>query len=468
MYLSNKSKNGISIFLLLAAHLFVFNFLYTFRYPLKEAMFFTSNWTQIPYTGHLLDYVKIYFSPISDEANFYEWSTVVLGKNFEPDYPFEKREVSAVHPYLRLAPQKHLPYRDISFEYPPLLIFPMLLPRILANNYVEYCRYLAFLLSLVYLGILFMAYKIWKEIPDGDKVSFPKFLLYSLLAILLLGQIFVTRLDIIPNLVYLISIYSFFKKRWYQSTLWICVGFFTKGYTILLAPLFGIILLKQKKYKTFIFCLTELAVVILGSQFLLNHVTQGHYFDSLKFHATRGLQIESTYSIFWMILGPIFGERLFCYSEHNCTNLNSAHIHWILTFSKIIFPLSLSCFYLYLCKKIFKKSALSASDQNLIVLESACLLLFLSILTFNVFSAQFMIWLIPIYFLMPLTKQKSFAIWFFISLLLTQIFFPNFYWTLGDTLHPFGQSLIFIRNLILIFLFIELFRNLKLRQLNSH
>lgn len=467
MHLSNKLKNAVLTFSLLAAHLFVFNLLYTFRYPLKEAMFFTSHWAQIPYTGHLLDYVKTYFSPISDEANFYEWSTVVLGKNFEADYPFEKRDVSVVHSYFQTLPQKHLPYRDISFEYPPLLIFPMLLPRILANNYVEYCRYLAALLSLVYLCILFTAYKIWKEIPSIDRISFSKFLLYSLLAILLLGQIFVTRLDIFPNFVYLMGIYSFLKKRWYQSFFWIAVGFFTKGYSILLAPLFSIMLLKQKKYKVLTFCLLGISFLIIGGNFLLGYITQGHYFDSLKFHAIRGLQIESTYSTFWMLLGPLLGERLFCYSDHNCANLGSAHIHWILMGSKIIFPLFLACFYLYLSKKIYKKP-ITSSEQNVIILESSCLLLFLSILTFKVFSAQFIIWLIPIYFLMPLAKQKGFVIWFFISLLLTQIFFPSFYWTLGDTLHPFGEGLIFIRNLILIFLFIELFRNSKLRQLNSH
>ncbi len=465
---TNNPKTAFVIFLLLVAHLFAFNVLFTDRYPPQKAIVFTGTWMKEPYTGHWLDYVKLYFSNLSDEANFYEWSTLVLGKNFEPGYPIEEREGSLAYKYRPLLPtHTYLPYRDISFEYPPFLIFPILIPRLLANNYLEYCRYLAALLSAVYLGVLFISYKIWEQIPESSKIPFQKLLFYSLLTVLFLGQLFVTRLDIIPSFICLLSIYSFIKNRWYQAALWICLGFFTKGYTILLAPLFGIILLKEKKYKALIVCCVGIILFLLSSNLLLGKITQGHYFDSFKFHAIRGLQIESTYSSIWMLLSPVCGERIFCYSAHNCANLGSAHVQWILNLIKIIQPLFLLCFYFYVTKKIFRHSKLSPSDRNLILVESSCLLVFLFILTFKVFSAQFIIWLIPLLFLMPFAKQSCLMILFFISLLITQFLFPNFYWMLGDTLHPVGMGLLIIRNFIFILLFVELLRYSKLKSLGS-
>jgi Gpi18-like mannosyltransferase len=469
------------ILLFLCLHLFLLNFLFVFRYSPQEALEKEKTWGKAELHESPMHYLKLYFSSRSDESYYYEWSTLVLGKNLESDYPLaslqqeaEKNEIQKyfsqnpsviaveakdqshhqkLFPLFREPPHFRMPYRDISFEYPPLLILPILTARLLSHDYASFTRALALLVSLAYFASLYVVYQIWQRFPQENRLSWPTLLFFSGFSIGSLGQIYVTRLDVFPSLLYLLALYSFIKEKYATSALWMALGTLTKVYPILLAPLFALVLIQQKKYKELItsiaWGLSLLVMINLG----LGWLTEGHYWESIRFHTNRGIQIESLYASIPLLTHWIFHAPLQIYSDHNSLNINSSWVPFLLKISTLL-PILLFTFIYGTFWRVLKSDPAKKKDAVLLV-QSAFLLVFAFLLTFKVFSPQFLIWLTPLIFLAVPQKKKLFLGCFVLILILTQIIYPSFYFLIGMA-HPLGISMLLIRNSGLIVLFIWL------------
>ncbi len=442
---------SLKTILLILAHVFVFNFLFVFRYPIQEAFAHQKEWKygHGTFRGNALAYLKLYYSNITDEAYYYEWSTIVLGKSFEKAYPFEKRDKSPFYEHFFKPPSPHLPYRDIEFEYPPLMLLPLLLPRLVSHDYLGYIRLLSVFLSLIYLTCLAIFYQLWKKIPEAERFAWHRILFLSLLSILCLGQIFVTRLDVFPNLFSLLALLFFLNKKYTSCAFWIVLGTLTKGYAILLAPLFGIVLLLQKKYKDLSVSISWILLLLTGVSLALGYYTEGHYWDSFRFHANRGIQIESIYAMIPYSLYLFCKTHIFVYNSHNAVDITMSGIHYLLSCAKLLPPLLFLALYFI----FWKKSKTLKEIHPLWLIQSSFLVIFSFMISFKVLSPQFLIWLIPLIFLISPAHKKEFYFLFLALLLLTQIIYPNFYWMLSDETHPEGVALLLTRNIALLILY---------------
>src|SRR6185436_1268853 len=116
---------------------------------------------------------------------YYEWSTLVLGKEFERGYPLAERTQSPVFRWFGEPPQARMPYRDLPFEYPPLLMAPLLAARAVSQSYVGFTLALAILVAFAYLGALAVAHRIWRSLDRASQTSWTTILGYSAAAVFL-------------------------------------------------------------------------------------------------------------------------------------------------------------------------------------------------------------------------------------------------------------------------------------------
>ncbi len=77
--------------LLISLHLFALNGVFVFRFPtMSESIERREAWAEGTFSGSTTDHVRLYFTTIV-ERNYYEWTTAVLGKTLEQDYPVFER-----------------------------------------------------------------------------------------------------------------------------------------------------------------------------------------------------------------------------------------------------------------------------------------------------------------------------------------------------------------------------------------
>lgn len=457
---TQNRKKILQSILFIVVHLFILNVLFVYRYSPLEVEPKFQQWKKGELGQNPLNYIKFYFSPIHDESYYYEWGTLVLGKTFEDDYLLPKDRFMNLRPFFEEAPKIRIPYRDIPFEYPPLMIAPILTARLLCNNYLDFTRVLAGVISLIYFASLGISYKIWKQISERQKYSFIKILFFSSLSLICLGALFVTRLDVFPSLICLLALYTFIKEKYILAVLLVTIGFFTKAYPILLAPLFAIVLIRQKKTKTALLCGFSLLLLILSITVGMEWITSGHYSEALKFHSQRGIQIESIYSFIPILTHLYFQTPVFVSEGHGSLNFHTPTLTHLVQLSSILPILGFGLIYFIFWKKLKRVDTNLDSQKNesiQLLIQASLLLIFVFILTFKVLSPQFLIWLIPIIFLVRPT-QKSFFPLFFIALFLSQMIYPNFYTLLTEG-NPFVISMLILRNSFLLILFGSLLKN---------
>lgn len=440
-----------NITLLVLLHLFIFNVFYTYRFTPSESLATLKVWHDKHRLPSWNTYLKLFLSNITDETYYYEWSTIVLGKTFEENYPFDLRKESLVSKYFYEKPAFHLPYRDISFEYPPLLAVPMLLSRSLTSSSVNFVRILAFILSLFYMALLWICEKIRRklEIP----LTTTHFLLLSLFSLPALGSLFVTRLDIIPTFFYVLAIWGLIEGSTTKGLLGIFLGFFSKGFSIILIPLFAFEWIRQKKYTSLFvssFILLSITFLMMG---VLQKISGGYYLDSFKYHAERGIQVESLYSLFpWaLFLGHL---KIIClYIDHGSISISLQNNEALIWTSKILPLLIFSGIYI---RVFFIRKLLNPAK----LFQISFFLLFTFLISFKVFSPQFLIWLIPLIFLTPVEQNKLILVLWFSLLLVTQVLYPHCYVFLIENTQEWAILLLSLRNLTLLLIWFFLLSSL--------
>ena len=437
--------------LLIFLHLVALNGVFVFRFPtMRESIDRREAWAEGTFSGSATDYVRLYFTTIV-ERNYYEWTTAVLGKTLEEDYPLFERNREQLETLMSEAPRFRAPYREVFFEYPPVLMGPILAARLPSETFWGFTRVLALVISLAYLACLWVAHRIWRHLPAERRLSWPTLLLLSVAGISALGQIYVTRLDVFPSLVVLLGIWAFLERRWQLSAVWVAVGVLTKGYAIVLAPVFALVLLRQGKYRACALATTTVVTILLLTNVGLGWITEGVYWESFRYHATRGLQIESMYALVPYLGNLLFDVPINVYDEYNSMNIAMVNGGgWLLTSSSILPVVGMSA----LCFMFWR--VLGAGDVHdvtpFLVVRTATMFIFLFILTFKVLSPQFLIWLTPLLYLIGPRHNKAFFATFLGLLFLTQMIWPNFYFLLEEA-HPIGVTMLLVRNLGLVVLF---------------
>jgi Gpi18-like mannosyltransferase len=179
--------------------------------------------------------------------------------------------------------------RTWVFEYPPLSLLVMALPRLFtADPFLYNVGFVAEMFVFFIIG-LFVICKLAERLGRDQK----KFMLAYTIFMMLMLEFVIDRYDIIPAVIALAAVYCFITKRYTWAFVLLAIGTMVKLYPAVLFPIFMIPLIVDRDWKNALkgagaFAAAAFAVLV---PILILHPDM--LYDFIGYHADRPLQIES-------------------------------------------------------------------------------------------------------------------------------------------------------------------------------
>jgi hypothetical protein len=343
-----------------------------------------------------------------------------------------------------------IPFRDFRLEYPFFALIPLLVPGIVNllfnSSFESYCVLFA-LQNVFYLGataLIIPKIKLPFQNPDETILWFTWFCLFSL-------PILLFRYDSFPVFLTMCMLWAM-STRPFLTGVVLALAIGAKLYPLIFAPvLFFYYLLNGEVKKLRSFVIGGLAAVLVTLAIVLP-ITGLSFFDFLKYHGQRGIQLESVASGLILLMNQLDLVEVTLTNNFGSYNIETPASDAILRGISFVTPvvfLLLASFIVWVFRT--EKRALGNISTNSAVLAATLLLLAFLLLN-KVMSPQYMIWLFPfVPFLSKATRIK-----FVVVLMLTITIYPGQY----DQLTRFEPVVVYmlnIRNLLLLWMFTDVF-----------
>lgn len=336
-------------------------------------------------------------------------------------------------------------------EYFPGAMFFFLLPGLvvyyLPKTYETYLTGL-FLVNII---LIWLHVFVYKKFSRTSPYVFLSILFFS-------GPLILYRHDLFVSIFIVISILVFTKKPQWAIFL-LGVATTIKIYPILIAPYYLLIEYRKRRLKTVLYMATGYisGILLPVITFYLLSPILASITEPLVINSLKPVHIESTWgSILTLSSLIINGHWATGLGANGIFGVHPNYIYFALGFYNYFWILPMFIFYIFIFKNI--KKHLQAEIVFLIVLLFE---LFSKILT-----GQYLFWFLLI---LPLIKFKNkinviyMTILSSIIVLLTQYIYPLHYNELlasfyTDGSKPIFYYLLFIRNILLVILFIQIFK----------
>lgn len=328
------------------------------------------------------------------------------------------------------------PYRDRELEYPPYAIGIFLLPRLFAHS--EYPAVFEWLALSAHCVIILLLAASCAQRDAGLRAFLPA-LLYCCAAPFL-RFVFLQRFDIWPALFCVLACWLFWLRRLDLCGLCIAIAIGVKLYPAVFVPPLFVLSLRQRMARRF---LGGLFVGLLPIAILTYKLPWWRF---AQFQGSRGLQCESVYSsVLWL-----FNE------------LNLVQVKWV--FVKAWFELQgtlplrvlpwarlLFVFSVLLSMTVSSLIAAQWAKPSLSKLARLLLVPLLAFVGFNqVFSPQYMIWILPLVALASLEGPMLPPILCVGAVMLTPAIYPSLYGDYHSGLCLLETVILLVRNLFLL------------------
>jgi hypothetical protein len=352
-----------------------------------------------------------------------------------------------------------VPYRDFDFEYPPLSLLFMVIPRLFTSDHDTYCIIQTFQAFIFFaIGVYYVS-----KIAEMNKTHNGRLLFLLLITLLMANMFVIARNDIYPTVFCIMSFYYFFQKKYTASWIFISLGVMTKIFPLFIAPVLFIPLLLKKDHiaviKGIIICVSTCLLISLPF-IILDPSTA---FSYLFYHLDRGLQIESVASSFIMffnIFDPGIISVGFSYGSHNLVGELPDAVSYMLGY---VMPIALLVFFIWALMRIYRmRSDWDSMHVHRIAAVVGLEMIIIFIMFNKVFSAQYIIWVLM---LLTITQFYCFNTKIRNELIALAFFYGVFSMINGDFTYDYLVELnngavlvVFIRNILHIALMIEVIR----------
>jgi 4-amino-4-deoxy-L-arabinose transferase-like glycosyltransferase len=390
--------------------------------------------------------IRTYLRGEQDERLYLEYARLLLLGEVDLAFVAKRQNDPSL---LKPLPPRPWPYKDVRVEYPPLAYAATLPPALVSFEYRPYrYAFAGYMLLLHALNLWLCAQLLRGRAPSLSKIAWG-----SLAFCAALGTVFVTRMDHVVVTSTLLVVWAFARAQDSEGrarVTWAatCGAFTALGVMVKLVPgLAGaaavVLWLRSRapdRFRLSGVCVLVGTLVFVAVNLAVYLLAGPNYAATFRYHALRGVQIESTYAGLIMLLRPL-GFAMRVDESFGSTNLASAatelvkHLSTWLLLAGTAYLLGLRRF---------------ASDaRGALLLISALLLTFM--LTNRVFSPQYLIWvaapLCVLYAENAVTKRGYYL--FIACVFISQLIFPRGY-PLLKAFHPLGIFLLDVRNLSLI------------------
>jgi hypothetical protein len=333
-----------------------------------------------------------------------------------------------------------VPYRDFDVEYPPGALPTFVLPAIGSPSVHGYRTRFDLLMLVCGIGAVAAVAAALGALGAGS-IRLLWALAFTGVTPLLLGPVVLTRYDLWPAALAAATLAALCAGRDRLSFALLGVAVAAKVYPAVLAPLFVAHVWRRRGSRE--------AGVALGIGLAVTAaifapfvaLAPGGVWDSVVRQTTRPLQIESLGSAVLIALHHLFGVGLRVDTSHGSQNLAGSLPDAVGTAESILVLAGLAALWLWFARR-------PRSQETLVRASVAAVCVFVAF--GKVLSPQYMIWLIP---LVPLVRgRRGFAAGALLAaaLLLTQLWFPQRYWSLVFGFGGYESALVLARDLVLL------------------
>lgn len=335
------------------------------------------------------------------------------------------------------------PYRDFSFEYPPLALVPIVLPKLVVSPFSSRHEPYALLFTIEYaLFSVVMSSMIARLIPrlwPGRSVRGPVVML-SLMVIATLPY-GAWRFDFFPALATLLAFWAVVRDRPGLAGVLIGVGIAAKIYPGVLVPVVCAGYLARRDWRSTGRLVGSALATVVVIVLPFWAFAQQTFWSFLTYHASRGLQLESVMSGLVLIackLGWTTGTPTHRFgAEEIVSPLADAIVP--------VIPVALAAGTVLVALSAFRQSrGTSSSDSGRMLLKHVTAAIAVFMLTNKVLSPQFVIWLMPFVPLLSL----DYALTSLLAFAITTAIFPFGYEGLNK-LETIWIGALNLRNLLL-------------------
>jgi 4-amino-4-deoxy-L-arabinose transferase-like glycosyltransferase len=406
-----------------------------------------------------LGIARTYLRGEQDERLYLEYTRLLLTGEVDLAFVAKRQNDPSI---FRPLPRRPWPYRDVRIEYPPLAFAATLPPGLVSLSYRPYRYAFAAYMLILHALNLWLCARMLRSPEAASGWRLARIAWGSLAYCAAVGTVFVTRMDHAVVTSTLLVIWAFGRAqeasnerarvRWAAA----CGALAALGVMVKLVPgLAGAAALllwlrsdARDRIRLSLVCALVGAAVLVSVNLAMYGLAGPAYAGTFRYHALRGVQLESTYAGLIMLLKP-FGMAMRIDESFGSTNLASAATELI----KQLSPWLLLAGTAYLLG--LRRFATDARGALLLT----CALLLTFMLTNRVFSPQYLMWIgAPLCVLYAEdTVTKRGYVLFLASVFLSQLIFPRGY-PLLKAFHPLGIFLLDLRNLSLVVLLIGLVR----------
>lgn len=293
-----------------------------------------------------------------------------------------------------------MPYSEMAFEYPPLSLVFMLIPRLLTWD-VESFYYGCTILTYVFIAI--GSYFLLRIADERIGCRWQTHLI--LISFLLFGGYFViARNDVYPTVFVIIAFWFYLKDRYVLAFVIMAVAAMTKMYpAIFLIPML-IPFILRKQWRTGILCLLSAAVVCLVVELPFLIADPSTAFAYLSYHSDRGIQVESVAASFFMVYNILVPGDLSVVFGYGSDNLSGVGPEALSPYMNFLMAIVLLLFIIAMAFRIHKFCPLDKMGPMIMLISVAMLALFIAFS--KVYSAQYIIWIMMV---LPLTQMSCFG-----------------------------------------------------------
>jgi uncharacterized membrane protein len=280
-----------------------------------------------------------------------------------------------------------IPYRDFAIEYPPLALLFFLMPQLAADTLTSYAVAFAvqtLVFSLLGLFLVILIARRLELVPWQSALAYSAFLVA-------IGPLVSRRYDIFPAVLVLLALYAFLSSKYRAAYILLAAGAVAKVYP---AFLFPILLLHRRGRSSWRRVMSDAAIFAgtgLVSVLPFFIASPAGLWDSLTYHARRGIQVESVYSSILLVghkLGWLSVTPEFSFGSWNLTG-GAADI--TARMALLVMPLSLLAIYRAMYRHVRTTQLTMQTLVHYLLLATIVV-----VLTGKVLSPEYLVWLAPL------------------------------------------------------------------------
>jgi hypothetical protein len=390
---------------------------------------------------------------MDDPRLFYEVAGEVLNRPVDQAFVDWKRGFAAPASAARPGGWQ-MPYRDFTVEYPPLALGVLALPRLLTDDWVQYAYGFQAMMAVVFLGVGMVLVRLLTLVrPDLELPAAFGWSL-ALVVLLLTGSYILRRYDLLLSLTLAGALLARLRQRPGLAGLLLGTAAALKLWPVLLLPVF--VTYHQEKRGRWKLLAGAAALPVLSHAVLMPMIGM-RVFAYLHYHSGRGMQIESLWSSVLMVLSKALTVPSTNLRTHGAMDLGMPVAFPIMNWVATAVMLSAIVICAIAGIAAVRNSEPPRRAQRLV--QAMVLMIAGTIVAAKVFSPQYLIWLFPVAFL---ARQRSVFWLYLLCLLLTRCYFPHFYDVLAFRQWP-ALLVLLARNAALVALVVMLLRTLDRR-----